>query len=93
MVRLKATLLAFSIRTSGKGGSIAVGELLSLFDRSSNPVHRVAAIRDLVHGGVARVIDQTAGQVQHTAKSHTRNAKTFIICFEGKNLLLVEHRH
>jgi hypothetical protein len=93
VVGAETALLTFSIRTPGERCGIAVGELLTLFDGVFGPVHNVAAIRHLVHAGVASVVDQTAGQVHHTAECNARYTKSPVVRFEGKNGLVVEHDH
>lgn len=83
-------LLALNVVLVGYRQDIAVCELLSLFDRSSGPVHNVAAVRDLIHAGVACVVDQTAGQMHAIAKCNARRAKSVVICLEQLDVLAVE---
>jgi len=62
---------------------IAISELFSLLDGSPGPVDSGAAVVDLVHVGVARVVDQAAGEGQAQPNLCSWNPNFVIVGIEN----------
>jgi len=61
---------------------IAISEVISFLDGPPGPVDASGAVVDLVHAGVASVVDQAAAQEQSQSDFSSWEAKFFIVGIE-----------
>lgn len=93
LVHVVEVLTSFPVSVVGCRHRVAVSERLTYADGPSCPEHDRGAVRDLVHGGVAAVVHQAAGQVHARAQHQSWQADAVVVGLIGINDLVVEENH